>query len=387
MTLNKIASFLSQHQEKYQKIRRHLHAHPEVAQEEHETASYIRDFLHNQTNAEVIPVGGTGTIAVFKGSAEGPSIMIRGDIDALPIQEINSFDHQSTVKGVSHKCGHDGHTTILLGLAELLSNFPIEKGQVALLFQPAEENGEGAKAVMADAAFQRLSFDFVFALHNLPGHEKGHIYFREGSFTANVKSIIIHFNGKTAHAAEPEKGMNPGLALAEILNFGEELTVNNPNVPQFFLSTPIFMQMGKKAYGISAGHGELHLTLRSWDPKLMEQNSDLFIEQIEQTARKYQLDHTIEWTQHFNANINDLDAVQYIRKAVKALSFEGHVLEAPFKWGEDFGLFTQQYKGAMFGIGAGIDCPALHNPDYDYPDEITGKAIQMFYQIILQATK
>ena len=119
----------------------------------------------------------------------------------------------------------------------------------------------------------------------------------------------------------------------------------------------------------------------------MEQNSDLFVEQIEQTARKYQLEHTIEWTQHFSANINDLDAVQYIRKAVKTLSFEGHVLEAPFKWGEDFGLFTQQFKGAMFGIGAGLDCPALHNPDYDYPDEITAPAIQMFYQMIQQATK
>ena len=246
MTLNKIASFLSQHEKKYQQIRRHLHAHPEVALEEHQTANFIREFLKVQTNAEVIPVGGTGTLAVFKGNVSGTSVMIRGDIDALPIQEINSFDYQSTVKGVSHKCGHDGHTTILLGLAELLSNFPIEKGQIALLFQPAEENGEGAKAVMADAAFQRFEFDFVFALHNLPGYKKGEIYFREGSFTANVKSLIIKFNGKTAHAAEPEKGMNPGLALAEILNFGEELTVNNPNVPQFFLSTPIYMQMGKK---------------------------------------------------------------------------------------------------------------------------------------------
>jgi len=382
-----LKAFLAQNEEKYKSIRRHLHAHPEVALEESETAAYIREFLEKETNARVVPVGGTGTLAIFEGKSPGPTVMIRGDIDALPIQEVNTFEHQSTVQGVSHKCGHDGHTTILLGLAEVLSENQLEKGKVVLLFQPAEENGEGAKAVLADSNFESFNFDFVFALHNLPGHKKGEIYYRKDSFTANVKSIIIRFNGKTAHAAEPEQGMNPGMALAGILNFGEELTLNDPKDPKFFLSTPIYMKMGKKAYGISAGKGELHLTLRSWDPELMEQNSDLFVERIEQIAKKYQLETSINWTQHFSANINNHEAVEHIENAVNALALTGHVLEAPFKWGEDFGLFTQKFKGAMFGIGSGIDCPALHNPDYDYPDEITTTAIQMFHEIIRQSTQ
>ena len=369
---------------KLKEIRRTLHANPEVSEMEFETQQRILEFLKNTCSAEAIKVGKTGVMVVFEGVEEGPTVMIRGDIDALPIQEINDFEYKSTSEGVSHKCGHDGHTTILLGLAQLLSEKPIKTGKVLLIFQPAEENGMGAAAVIRDSEFQKHQIDYVFALHNLPGFKHHEIVVKEREFTGNVKSIILKMDGKTAHAAEPEQGYNPSLAIAEIFNFADELTYNEPANKDFFLMTPIYSTLGDLAYGISAGYGEVHFTIRSWCTGLMSKRSDEIVAFMEATCAKHNLKPDISWTQVFHANINDPKAVDYIREASKKNNLTLTERAYPFRWGEDFGLFTQKHKGAMFGLGSGTSTPALHNPDYDYPDEITESGIKMFYQIIQQ---
>ena len=150
-------------------IRKSLHSHPEISGEEYETQKQIIRYLTAKTTAKIQEIANTGVIATFNGLAVGPTVMIRGDIDALPITETNNFEHRSTISGVSHKCGHDGHTCNLLGLAVLLSKEPITKGTILLLFQPAEENGMGAEAVIKDKTFKNINIDYVFALHNLPG--------------------------------------------------------------------------------------------------------------------------------------------------------------------------------------------------------------------------
>ena len=365
-----------------EKIRKELHQHPEVAEQEYETAKRITHYLNTHCNGEVHSIANTGVLVSFESKKPGPTVLLRADTDALPIVEINEFAHKSLVEGVSHKCGHDGHTTIMLGLAELLSSQPPAQGTVLLLFQPAEENGMGAEAVLKSDFFRDLHIDFVFALHNLPGFKKNTIVLKENTFNANVKSMIIHFNGKTAHAAEPEKGVNPALAIADILQFSEKITKNQPDHDDFFLITPVHMTMGEIAYGISAGDGELHLTIRSWDLSLFEEKCALLERYIARTCQKHGLKHTISWTQEFYANQNDNEAVDVIRKAALQNQFDIHEMQHPFKWGEDFGLFTQRFKGAMFGLGAGEDTPALHNPDYDFPDDITSTGIQQFFQII-----
>ena len=365
-----------------QAIRRNLHANPEVSNFEFETQNEILNYLKKETNAKFQKVGQTGVLAIFNSQKQGPTILIRGDIDALPIIETNTFDHASTAAGVSHKCGHDGHTTILLGLAKILSENPIRKGKVLLLFQPAEENGMGAEAVLKDAIFQEESIDYVFALHNLPGYKLHEIVVKENEFTANVKSIILKMTGKTAHAAEPEQGSNPSMAISEILAFADSMTHNKPEDENIFLMTPIYATLGDLAYGISAGYGEIHFTIRSWNTDLMQKRSDAIVDFMEAICAKYQLRSDISWLQVFHANLNDSDAVGFIRKAAKHCHFSITERPYPFRWGEDFGLFTQRYKGAMFGLGAGETTPALHNPDYDYPDEITETGIRIFYQII-----
>lgn len=363
-------------------VRKLLHAHPEISGEEFETQKLIISFLEEKTDAEIQKVAGTGVTATFNGTIIGPTVMIRGDIDALPIIETNNFEHQSTIKGVSHKCGHDGHTCILLGLAILLSKESITKGKVILLFQPAEENGKGAQAVLKDVAFKNINIDYAFALHNLPSYPLHEIVVKENEFTDNVKSIIIKLNGKTSHAAEPEKGINPSLAIAELLQYANQVTFNDPTAKDFFLVTPIHITMGELAYGISAGYGEVHFTIRSWSTALMEEKSAALVGFIKQTCKAHQLEPEISWAQIFVANMNHPKAVEIIRDVAHKNHYKITERSYPFKWGEDFGLFTQKFKGAMFGIGAGIDKPALHNPDYDFPDEILPTGINMFYNII-----
>jgi metal-dependent amidase/aminoacylase/carboxypeptidase family protein len=256
-----------------------------------------------------------------------------------------------------------------------------------LLFQPAEENGMGAEAVLKDPLFQELNFDFVFALHNMPGFEKNEIVLKENIFNANVKSIIIKLHGKTAHAAEPEKGHNPALAIADILYYSAKETHNKPEDEDFFLITPIHVNMGELAYGISAGEGEVHLTIRSWDLNLLDKKCDELVNFIKRTCFINKLQVDISWTQVFFANKNDNAAIDFVRNAAIENKLNIHEKTDPFKWGEDFGLFTQKHKGAMFGLGAGIDTPALHNPDYDFPDDITAAGVQQFYQIIQEINK
>jgi len=363
-------------------LRKTFHAHPEVSGSEFETQKRILTFLDGQSNAGVKKVGKTGVLVTFEGEEQGPTIMIRGDIDALPIAEINTFTHKSTSEGVSHKCGHDGHTTILLGLAKTLSNEPIAKGRVLLLFQPAEENGMGAEAVLNDDNFQKEKIDYVFALHNLPAFKAHQVVVKENEFTGNVKSIILKMTGKTAHAAEPEQEDNPSMAISKILAFADKITHNKPEEANFFLMTPIHATLGDLAYGISAGYGEVHFTIRSWDTNLMFKRSEEIVAFMEENCAKYNLKSDISWTQVFHANNNHPEAVDFIRNAARKNNLSLNEREYPFRWGEDFGLFTQKYKGAMFGLGAGISIPALHNPDYDFPDEITETGIRMFHQII-----
>lgn len=367
-----------------QEIRRYLHRHPEVSSYEKETQKYVKSKLQEMGIENIHEVGDTGLAVFFKGQNPGKKILLRADMDALPIQEVNDFEHRSVNPGVSHKCGHDGHTTIMLGVAAHLHKEGVEKGEVALIFQPAEENGKGAYGVLNDSGFH-FQADMAFALHNLPGYPLHQVVCKKGSFTAAAKSVILKLHGKTSHAAEPEKGINPGLAIAEILNLSEDLSVKEIENEHFRLITLVHVMMGEKSYGVSAGYGEVHLTLRTWKNDVMEELEKQLMQQVKKICGKRNLRLEEEWLEIFEANENDDEAFEIIKSSAGDLEYDFHVREHPFKWGEDFGLFTKKFKGAMFGIGSGENTPALHNPDYDYPDAITETGINMFISILKKA--
>ena len=361
-------------------LRQEIHKHPELSGNEYETKKRVVSFCEKTNPSEIIPLGKTGLAVIFDSGQPGETVMFRGDMDALPIQEINTFDYASKFDGVSHKCGHDGHTTVLCGLAQKLSSNALKSGKAVLLFQPAEENGMGAQEILDDERFFDNEPDWVFAFHNLPGYALNDVVVKEGAFTASAKSIIIKLNGKTSHAAEPELGQNPALAMAEIIQYGMEIAVTEIESESFFLVTPVYQIMGEKAYGVSAGYGEVHLTLRSFSNSIMDAQSSRIAEKAKAIADRYSLNANISWTEVFAANENNSDAVSIIKECTRS-DKTVHIREQPFKWGEDFGLFTQKYKGAMFGIGSGVNCPALHNPDYDFPDEIIPTAVELFDSI------
>lgn len=368
-------------------LRRELHAHPETAMEEHWTADRIKRYLEVLTpDALLTNVGGTGVLARFDGRGAGPELLFRCELDALPIEEENDFSHRSTIQGRSHKCGHDGHMAILCGLAERLAAERPASGRAWLLFQPAEENGLGAEAVLADERIKDLHFDHVFALHNLPGVPKGTVMLRPDSFTAAVNSIIITLKGRTSHAAEPEHGINPAAAMGELMTRSLALDHNVPADPHMRVVTPVYARLGSKDYGISAGSAEVHLTLRCWhDAELdaLQRGVETIAQEV---SARHKLRHDIAYTQHFHANQNDAATVDIVRSAVEAVGLKHRTPDHPFKFGEDFGLFTQRYPGCMFGLGAGEGTPALHNPDYDFPEDLIPQGIAVFERIVRQLT-
>ena len=364
-------------------LREDLHQHPELSGKEECTARRIESFIREYYDTEIIgSLGGHGLAAVYHFSDEGPVVVIRCELDALPIDEANDFAYRSTAKDVSHKCGHDGHMAIVAGLVIWLKEQSFQNGKLVLLFQPAEETGKGAEAVLNDPRFRQLNPDYVFALHNLPGEEKHSIIITEDVFNATVQSVAIYLEGKQAHASEPEKAINPAGAIAEMIQTFASLERPDQSSGEFALITPIYMQLGEKAYGIAAGWGELHYTIRTWTEDEMQKLKQSMIDLAERMAQKHQLKVNMEWFDYFPAVVNDKNCTDLVRKAAKQNGYKVIEKNIPFRFGEDFGWFSRQYKAAMFGLGAGKEIPALHHNDYDFPDEIIDTGMKMFQGVV-----
>lgn len=364
-------------------FRQRLHQHPEISGKEVETAKTIKEFLVKFSPDKIYEgLGGEGLAAVYQGNDEGATLLIRADMDALPIDETNDFDYKSKNNGVAHKCGHDGHSAILSGVAQALHQQPPARGRLVLLFQPAEETGQGARRVIDDPQFAALQPDYTFALHNLPGFAAGSVVVRNNHFAAASKGMIIRLTGKTSHAANPEHGISPAMAVADIIKDLTDLSMSKKGFQDFKLITIIHTRLGEIAFGTTPGYAEVMATLRSFRNDDMQRLTEKAIEIAEKAADQYRLHEKIEWREEFPATINDQECVDIIRQTATKNNLKIKEPETPFRWSEDFGYFTSEYKGAMFGIGSGVKHPDLHHPDYDFPDEIIPQAITMFDGII-----
>lgn len=367
----------------FYQIRRELHQHPELSGHEARTARFIEDKLQVFHPTKVIRhVGGHGLLVEYFFSEDGPTVLFRADMDAVAVQEPDDIPHHSQTPGVAHKCGHDGHTTILLRFARMLSERPLPKGRVLLLFQPAEENGSGSKAVLDTKVLDYYKIDKAFALHNIPGYPASAVLCKEDSFTCAVVSVSITLTGKTSHAAEPQKGISPIPATLNIVD--ELLRWNNTDIQSddYFLSTIVEIHVGEEAYGVSAGNSVIRATLRAKTDKLLHQHAQQLKELVAtECKRTPDLQHEMEWLEPFSANENDPQSVGMIKNAALRNNLPYIELQTPFSWGEDFGLFTQQYKGAIFGLGSGENCAPLHSPQYDFPDEVIETGATLFYTI------
>lgn len=367
-------------------LRRELHKNPELSDQEEQTSRLIKEHITQFEPNEIIEkIGKHGVAFVFNGKHIGPTVMFRCELDALPINEINDFDHKSTKYGVSHKCGHDGHMAIMSGLAQVLKNNPPETGRVILLFQPSEETGQGAKNVLEDPKFEQIKPDYIFALHNIPGFTENSILVKDDVFSSASIGLVIRLFGSTSHASEPEKGQNPVFVMADVLKKIEKYALPGINPERIKLITPIYCRLGEQAFGTSPGYAEMMLTLRATNKKDFESLKKYLINTVQKSIQKVapfnKLQMEYEWVEEFPNTKNDLACSNIILKAAKQSNFSMEKLHFPFRWSEDFGYFLEKFQGAIFGLGAGIDQPALHNPDYDFPDQLIETGIKMFHNI------
>ncbi|HOI87114.1 MAG TPA: amidohydrolase [Lentimicrobium sp.] len=368
-------------------FRHELHKHPELSGREKMTARRIREILEGtMPDLLVSGVGGHGVVAVFDSGNPGPVVLFRADMDALPIGEKADFPHASVNPGVSHKCGHDGHTAILAGFAEYVSECRPKRGKLILVFQPAEETGRGAKAMLEHRAMKSLKPNYSFALHNLPGYPEDSVVVRTGTFAAASKGMVIRLKGKTSHASEPEKGKSPASVMAGLMVDLPRLSGNGNtgDYDDYVLLTLIHGNLGTPAFGTSPGDAVLMVTLRAYLDADMEKLSAGATALVKSRSEAAGLTYDIDFQEEFPASVNHPEAVELITRTCEKLDLSLVEAVLPFRWSEDFAHFTAISRAALFGLGAGENHPALHNPDYDFPDRLLERGVQIWKSLYHQ---
>ena len=366
-------------------LRRELHRYPELSNIENSTSERIINFIKEYNPDEIIRLGDTGVLFVFKGNENGKTLVFRCELDALPIKETTDVEYKSVNNHISHACGHDGHMAILAGLAQKISNDPPTKGKVILLFQPAEEVGQGALNILENSMFKSIHPDYIFALHNVPGFEKHRIVLKKGSFASGSKGMTVKLTGKTSHAAEPENGISPAIAISQIINKLHNLQENRALFSDFILLTIIHIQLGEKSFGTSPGYAELSITLRAFeneDMNLLTSSCEKIIMEIS-VSEKLRCEFSYE--EVFPATVNNDQCVDIVEQSAQQLGLEVEYLKTPFKWSEDFGHFSERYNTCYFGLGSGTNQSQLHNPDFDFPDDIIETGTDLFHAIYRKA--
>lgn len=375
--------------EAFAELRRRLHAAPELSEREIGTAAIIRAALESAGPSDLLTGLGemeTGVCAVFDSGAPGPTVLLRAELDALPIQETNRFAHRSQRDGAAHKCGHDGHMATLVAVADGLQRAPVAKGRAYLLFQPAEETGTGAAAVIADRRFRALAPpDAVYAFHNVPRYPLGRVLVRDGLFAQASVAFVVGFVGTTSHSSYPEHGVNPARAATALVDavdrFGTDFEGRAP-----VLGTISYAEIGRvdsgTNFGTTPGVARIMGVLRAeHDDDLTELRRKLAA-LAEELAGASGLEHSVDWQEAFAATRSHPDCVAVVEAAAEQAGLIAERLDTPFRWSEDFGYFTSAYKGAFFGLGSGVDQPQLHDDGYDYPDELIEIGARLYRAIV-----
>lgn len=367
----------SANKQKVIQLRHELHQHPELSNNEVWTKAYVIDFLKRNTSLEIVDHG-DWFYAVYHGKGQG-SIAFRADYDALPIPEPrNLVPHASTIPGVSHKCGHDGHTASLAGLALEVDQRKPRKS-VVFLFQPAEEIGAGA--IKCVKMFDEQKIDEIYAYHNISGYSRGEVILTRGVHNFASKGLIITFTGSPSHASAPEDGINPAWTIAQIVTQLPRLT--DPLLYNgLVMCTIIQVKVGDWAFGTSASEGNLLLTIRAKYEKDMDALEKRIRDLVKLEAKKDGVKVRFGVTDHFPETSSNDGCVDKIEGVARQLGIPVTYKEEGMRGSEDFGHLTKRVPGAMFLLGNGEAHPDLHTTAYDFPDELIQVAADIFYALI-----
>ena len=346
------------------KVRKELHDNPEHSGVEVKTKDIIRRFLSDNTDLYVRNYNG-GIIALFKSGEKADCIALRTDFDAVSLPDGSA----------AHLCGHDGHTAALLGVALMLPEIK-PKRDVLLIFQPAEETGEGAKEMLG--ALEEFHVSEIYGIHNLPGFEFGQAYTSFDTFACASCGMTFKIKGKPAHAAYPESGASPLRAINELLSAINESQIPDDRFSKGTFATLIGINAGQKAFGTSAENAEVWVTVRSVTDKEFRKIKEYLENIVKRACEIDGLSYTVEIQDEFPATVNDRECAE---KVIKCCN--GKLLGEPMRWSEDFGHYLNDgyMKGAFIGIGAG-SCSDLHTKNYEYPDDLLAYHIETFFNII-----
>ncbi len=368
--------------------RRHLHAHPELSGQEAETAAYVSAQLAGMGITHETGIGGYGIVARLHRPGSNRSVGLRADMDALPIAEANGLDYRSTRPGVMHACGHDGHTAALLGAAQALMADESWTGTIHLIFQPAEENGQGAKAMLADGLFERYPTDRLFTWHNLPGRKAGEVAVHHGPSMAAGGDWHVVLGGISGHAAAPHMTRDPVTAAAHLVVALNSIVPRNVDPVDTVVLTVAMIHGGSVSNQIPE-RCEVVGTLRTFDADVRAAVIARMEQIIEGTAAAFGLtaDYEINSTGRVMADTPGESELSILAARAAGLAVSRDI--RPFMGGDDFAFLVADRPGAYIHIGNG---PVrgegkLHNAGYDFNDAILEPAIAWLSAVALLALK
>lgn len=369
MTVFDARGYLAQHHARFCAIRQTFHSLPEIAFEEYRTAAQIAQHLTGLGLRIETGLGETGILATLE-RGTGPTVMLRADMDALPQVETGALPYTSTVNGKAHACGHDGHIALLLATAELLVADPATRGRVHFLFQPAEEIGQGARAVVVDGLWDRISPDRVFGFHNWPELPEGVVACRAGPLMAASQRMEITLTGRGGHAALPHKASDMFGAVAAVLAaLPSRIAATQPAGPKHaFAFTRI---AGGHADNIIPDQITLTASFRYLDRAQLRAATAALEATLKEVGATFGINADAKLTELFPPLHNHPTAVAELERACRRLPVLTYETAAvPSMVSEDFGVFLDHAPGCYFWIGAGPNAPALHASAFDFNDAL-----------------
>ncbi len=380
--LNRIASYA----EDMKAWRRHLHMHPELAFDCHETAAWIVERLREMGVDEIHEgIAKTGVVALIKGQKPGPVIGLRADMDALPIEELTGAPYASTVKGKMHACGHDGHVTMLLGAAKYLAETRNFAGTAALLFQPAEEDGGGGQVMVQEGIMDRFGIGQVYGIHNAPNVPFGHFTTTPGPLMASVDTAFVHITGRGGHGATPHECVDPVVAVVGMVQAVQTIIPRNVYALDEAVISVTQIHTGT-ASNIIPEEAMFCATIRCFKPDVRALLKKRFHEIVEGHAAAYGVSARIDYDWGYPATINHEDETEFAAEVAREVSgVEAVDARANREMGsEDFSYMLEARPGAYLFLGTGPGA-GLHHPAYDFNDEVAPVGASFFARLVERA--
>jgi amidohydrolase len=376
--LNRIASYC----EEMKGWRRHLHAHPELSFDCHETAAFITATLRDIGVDEIHGgIAQTGIVAIINGQKDGPTIGLRADMDALPITELTGVSHASTIPGKMHACGHDGHVTMLLGAAKYLAETRNFAGRVALIFQPAEEDGAGGDAMVKAGIMDRFAITQVYGIHNEPNMPEGWLLTTPGPFMAAVDTATVIVTGKGGHAAYPDTCTDPIMPVVGMVAAIQTIIPRNVNALKEAVISVTQIHAGT-ASNIVPDTAMFCATIRSFDPAVRAMLRQRVFEIVQGHAQAYNVTAEIDYDWGYPATVNHAAETAFAVSVARDVLGDAVDGNWPRDMGsEDFSYMLEARPGAYLYLGAGPG-PGLHQATFDFNDEIAPIGASFFARLV-----